>query len=65
MAIIEANGYLSVKQYPEKEAARAEHILPQPNAYSKGMDVPIVIDGEIYEKVLYSRNLNESWLYEE
>ncbi|QHS21999.1 DUF421 domain-containing protein [Virgibacillus sp. MSP4-1] len=65
MAIIEANGYISVKPYPEKEAARAEHLLPQPNASSKGIDVPVVIDGEIYEKVLNSRNLNESWLYEE
>ncbi|MGE7635340.1 DUF421 domain-containing protein [Bacillus paramycoides] len=65
LAIIEANGYLSVKLYPEKEIARVEHILPQPNVFNKGIDVPVVIDGEIYENVLYSRNLNESWLYEE
>ncbi|WNS76450.1 DUF421 domain-containing protein [Bacillus sp. DTU_2020_1000418_1_SI_GHA_SEK_038] len=64
LAIVEANGYLSVKLYPEKEVARIEHI-PQPNVFNKGIDVPVVIDGQIYEKVLYSRNLNESWLYEE
>lgn len=65
LAIVEANGNLSVKMYPEKEAARVEHIHPQPNIFNKGIDVPVVIDGEIYEKVLQSRNLNESWLYEE
>ncbi|WP_191557733.1 DUF421 domain-containing protein [Metabacillus idriensis] len=65
LAIVEANGYLSVKLYPEKENARVEHTLPQPNVLNKGIDVPVVIDGEIYKKILYSRNLNESWLYEE
>lgn len=65
IAIVEANGNLSVKLYPEKEVARVEHILPQPDVFNKGIDVPVVIDGEIFEKVLYSRNLNESWLYEE
>ncbi|KAA0566534.1 DUF421 domain-containing protein [Bacillus sp. CH30_1T] len=65
LAIVEANGNLSVKLYPEKEVARVEHILPKPNVPNKGIDVPVVIEGEIYEKVLYSRNLNESWLYEE
>lgn len=65
LAIVEANGNLSVKMYPEKEVAKVEHILPEPNVLNKGIDVPVVIDGEIYEKVLYSRNLNESWLYEE
>ncbi|MRX54229.1 DUF421 domain-containing protein [Bacillus idriensis] len=65
LAIVEANGYLSVKLYPEKENARVEHTLPQPNVLNKGIDVPVVIDGEIYGKILYSRNLNESWLYEE
>ncbi|WP_436371842.1 DUF421 domain-containing protein [Cytobacillus sp. BC1816] len=65
LAIVEANGNLSVKLYAEKEVARVEHIPPQPNVLNKGIDVPVVIDGEIYEKVLYSRNLNESWLYEE
>ncbi|MBM7583600.1 uncharacterized membrane protein YcaP (DUF421 family) [Bacillus pakistanensis] len=64
LAIVEANGSLSVKLYPEKEVARVEHILPQPNVFNKGIDIPVVIEGEIYEKVLYSRNLNESWLYE-
>ncbi|MGM0829117.1 MAG: DUF421 domain-containing protein [Bacillota bacterium] len=65
LAIVEANGNLSVKLYPEKEVARVEHILPKPNVLNKGIDVPVVIEGEIYEKALYSRNLNESWLYEE
>lgn len=65
LAIVEANGYLSVKLYSEKENARVEHTLPQPNVLNKGIDVPVVIDGVIYEKILYSRNLNESWLYEE
>lgn len=65
LALVEANGNLSVKLYPEKEVARVEHIQPQPNVFNKGIDVPVVIDGEIYEKVLYSRNLNESWLHEE
>jgi len=64
-AIVEANGFLSVKLYPEKENARVEHIQPKPNLLNKGIDVPVVIDGEVYEKVLYTRNLNESWLYKE
>ncbi|MGD6959492.1 DUF421 domain-containing protein [Rossellomorea aquimaris] len=65
LAIVEANGNLSVKLYPEKEVARVEHIVPKPNVLNKGIDVPVVIEGEIYEKALNSRNLNESWLYEE
>ncbi|SFE05364.1 Uncharacterized membrane protein YcaP, DUF421 family [Lentibacillus persicus] len=65
LAIVEANGYLSVKLYPEKEEARAEHITQQPYAFYKGIEVPVVIDGEINEKGLSSRNLNELWLYQE
>ncbi|WP_226537461.1 DUF421 domain-containing protein [Fictibacillus halophilus] len=65
LAIVEPNGYLTVKLYAEKEVARVEHIQPQPNILDKGIDIPVIIDGEIYEKVLYSRNLNESWLFEE
>lgn len=65
LAMIEANGYLSVKLYAEKEVARVEHVQPQANALNKGMDIPVVIEGEIYEKVLYTRNLNKAWLYEE
>ncbi|CAM4219522.1 hypothetical protein BAMA_19060 [Bacillus manliponensis] len=65
LAIVEANGDLSVKLSAEKEIARIEHLSPQPNVFNKGIDIPVIIDGEIYEKVLSSRNLNESWLYEE
>ncbi|SHH97900.1 DUF421 domain-containing protein [Virgibacillus chiguensis] len=65
IAIVEANGYLSIKLYPEKEAARVEHILTQQRSSAKGIDVPVVIDGTIYEHVLSSRKLNTTWLYQE
>lgn len=65
LAIVEANGYLSVKLYSNKENARVEHIHPNPNVLNKGIDVPVVINGYIFEEVLHSRNLNETWLYEE
>lgn len=65
IAIIEANGSLSVKLYPEKEAARVEHTLIQQRSSSQGIDVPVVIDGTIYEHVLSSRNLNTTWLYQQ
>ncbi|WP_077706222.1 DUF421 domain-containing protein [Virgibacillus dokdonensis] len=65
IAIVEANGYLSIKLYPEKEAARVEHILTQQRSSAKGIDVPVVIDGTIYKHVLSSRNLNTTWLYQE
>ncbi|RFA33410.1 DUF421 domain-containing protein [Virgibacillus dokdonensis] len=65
IAIIEANGYLSIKLYPEKEVARVEHIITQPRSSAKGIDVPVVIDGTIYEHVLSSRRLNTTWLYQE
>jgi uncharacterized membrane protein YcaP (DUF421 family) len=63
LATIEANGYLSIKLYPGKENVRVEHIRPYAN--DKGIEIPVVIDGEIYKDVLKSRNLNEAWLREE
>lgn len=64
LAIIEANGSLSVKLVAEKEPSRIEHIQPQFQT-SNGIEVAVVIEGKIYKKVLRSRNLNEAWLREE
>lgn len=65
IGIIEANGHLSVKLTPSKENARVEHFHPPINVGNNGIDIPVVVDGEVYEQVLYSRNLNRAWLLKE
>lgn len=64
LAIIEANGSLSVKLVAEKESVRVEHVHPKTYT-SKGIDVPVIIEGKIYTEVLLARNLNDAWLYKE
>lgn len=65
IGIIEANGMLSVKLFHQKENARVEHIQKKISSSYRGIDVPVIIDGEVYEHVLSTRNLDEDWLVEE
>ncbi|MFE8703113.1 DUF421 domain-containing protein [Cytobacillus sp. FJAT-54145] len=63
LGIVEANGELSVKLLPEKEVARVENLHSV--SPDKGIELPVIIDGIIYTKVLTSLELNEVWLKKE
>ncbi|PKR78211.1 DUF421 domain-containing protein [Halalkalibacillus sediminis] len=60
-AILEANGELSVLKKPEHT-----HVTLQDMNYKKGstMTFPVIVEGEIYEKVLNRFELDEKWLLE-
>ncbi|MDZ5473987.1 DUF421 domain-containing protein [Bacillus sp. 31A1R] len=60
LAIIEANGKLSVKLIPSKEVTRVEHL--HSTSKNNGLELPVIIDGVLYQNVLSSLNLNEQWL---
>ncbi|GLB58701.1 DUF421 domain-containing protein [Cytobacillus sp. NCCP-133] len=63
MAIIEANGELSVKLIPQKETARAEHFTSPKRESS--WELPIIIDGIVYKNVMRRRDISEEWLKQE
>ncbi|MDF1510218.1 DUF421 domain-containing protein [Robertmurraya sp. DFI.2.37] len=63
LAIIEANGSLSVKLIHPKEPAKIENIhaiVPE-----QGIEIPVIIDGVINNDVLQSFNLDQAWLEKE
>ncbi|WP_019153434.1 DUF421 domain-containing protein [Robertmurraya massiliosenegalensis] len=63
IAIIEANGSLSVKLAHPKETAKIENIhtiVPE-----QGMEIPVIINGILYKQVLRSFHLDEKWLENE
>ncbi|MCA1030951.1 DUF421 domain-containing protein [Bacillus timonensis] len=63
IAIVEANGKLTVKPYLNKEVARVEHLNSEPK--DGGIEFPVIIDGIINRNVLEQQHLNEAWLREE
>lgn len=63
LGIVEANGQLSVKLLNSKETAKVENLHSVP--MNKGIELPVIIDGIIYTKVLTSLNLTDSWLKEQ
>ncbi|WP_140321980.1 DUF421 domain-containing protein [Oceanobacillus rekensis] len=62
MAIIEANGNLSVLRKPSKSPVSKEDM----NIYNKPPELsyPLIVEGKLYTDVLEYLNLNESWLNE-
>ncbi|MFD2654889.1 DUF421 domain-containing protein [Gracilibacillus thailandensis] len=63
IAIIEANGSLSVLKKPEKNPVTAEDL--QINQPPSKISYPVIVEGVIHSKVLEARNLNEEWLQAE
>lgn len=62
LAIIEANGNLSVKSFPNKEPITREDLGIRKEG--KNFEIPIILDGEIQFDVLKRINKNEDWLRE-
>lgn len=62
-ALIEANGNLSVKLNPEKEAAKVEDV--RPTGYVNSIEFPVIMDGRVYKETLAYKGLNEVWLRQE
>ncbi|MGG0718419.1 DUF421 domain-containing protein [Robertmurraya massiliosenegalensis] len=63
IAIIEANGSLSVKLVHPKEPAKIENIHAVVS--DQGIEIAVIIDGIINEQVLQSFNLDATWLERE
>ncbi len=63
MAIIEANGKMSVRLTPLKEAVIREDLNVQ--APQHNYDIPVILDGEIQYNLLQHIRRDESWLREE
>ncbi|WP_018931861.1 DUF421 domain-containing protein [Gracilibacillus lacisalsi] len=63
IAIIEANGSLSVLKKPEKNPVTAEDL--QINQPTSKISYPVIVEGVVHSKVLEARNLNEEWLQAE
>lgn len=61
LALIEANGQISIYKKPEKLPVTPKDLgLPKPKSE---IAYPVIIEGNIYNKVLTDLNLNEKWLY--
>ena len=63
LAIVEANGRLSVKLYPDKEV-----IVREDMAISKAGDdfeIPVILDGRVQKDLLKHIGRSESWLMDE
>ncbi|WP_163581285.1 DUF421 domain-containing protein [Gracilibacillus saliphilus] len=63
IAIIEANGSLSVLKKPEKNPVTAEDL--QINQPTSKISYPVIVEGVVHSKMLEARNLNEEWLQAE
>lgn len=64
LAIVEASGSLSVKLVPPKEPAKVENIHSIVKD-TRGIEVPIIMDGTIYPHILQAYDLDEAWLKEQ
>ncbi|RSK29450.1 DUF421 domain-containing protein [Bacillus sp. HMF5848] len=60
LAIIEANGDISVRQYSEKESVTREDMKMA--RYPGNYEVPVILDGEIQYDVLQLINKDKAWL---
>lgn len=63
IALIEANGMLSLKKKKMKDSIKVEDLLD--NAKDNGWEIPLVVDGILYEQVLESKQLDKQWLVKE
>ena len=63
LAIIEANGRLSVYKQANKTTVTVEDLGIQKK--EEGLSYPIIIEGKLYHDILYDLQLDETWLYSE
>lgn len=63
LGIIESNGKLTVYKNPNKGNITIEDLGIKKT--SEGISYPVIIEGEIYSKVLEDLNLDSSWLKKE
>lgn len=61
-AIIESTGQLSVLKKSQFQPVTAKEI--KLNTDYKGLSIPLIVEGEIYEDNLKKLNLNKAWLLE-
>ncbi len=62
-AIIESTGQLSVLKKSQFQPVTAKEI--KLNTDYKGLSIPLIVEGEIYEDNLKKLNLNKAWLLEQ
>lgn len=62
-AIIESTGQLSVLKKSQFQPVTAKEI--KLNTDYKGLSIPLIVEGEIYEDNLKKLNLNKDWLLEQ
>lgn len=60
MAVVEANGSLSVYKKANKSSVTIEDLGIQRKSF--GVAYPVIVEGQIYSKVLSDLHLSESWL---
>lgn len=60
IGILEANGNLTVMKKAEKNAVTIEDL--KLDKVSDDLAMPLIIDGKLYEKVLFQLGLNQKWL---
>ncbi|MED1800254.1 DUF421 domain-containing protein [Brevibacillus porteri] len=63
LAIIEANGRLTVLKKVEQQVVTKQDVNIQTS--SSGMSLPVIVEGKIYPDVLSYRNRDEQWLVHE
>ncbi|WP_411909116.1 DUF421 domain-containing protein [Bacillus sp. RAR_GA_16] len=63
LAIVEANGRLSVKLYSSKESVIREDLSL--NIKSEGFEVPVILDGQVQPEMLKHIERTEEWLMAE
>ncbi len=63
MALVEANGMLSVRLVPNKELVRVEHIEAIGSQAKTGdYEIPIILDGVIQEDILDKLQKDKKWV---
>ncbi|MBF0707789.1 DUF421 domain-containing protein [Alkalihalobacillus hwajinpoensis] len=60
LAIVEANGRLSVKLYPSKESVVREDMAIDKQA--NDVEIPVILDGRVQKDILQHLGLTEAWL---
>lgn len=63
LAIIEANGRLSVYKQANKTTVTIEDLGVQKK--EEGLSYPIIIEGKLYHDVIHDLQIDEAWLYSE
>ncbi|MGG1684305.1 DUF421 domain-containing protein [Pseudalkalibacillus sp. NRS-1564] len=63
LAIVEANGRLSVKLYPSKESVVREDMAIDKQA--NDVEIPVILDGRVQKDILQHLGFTEAWLMDQ